>query len=387
MFQVLEINTIKELRSFKLAWNELSSRSRSKRFQLSFAWLEAYWEYSGDDRSLKVLVSTLASRVIGILPLVTKKTGSRLGSLNTLNYPLDGWGSWYGPIGPNSAATLTSCMRHLSTSLDGWDLLDLSYTDRDRLDLGRTVTAARNIGWKALERTWEQIPYIQMKDSWDEFLNTKNESEINRILENEAELTASGKVVLHHYRSDQETSSELSQQLQSWKEIVKSQTSTNNTQALQEFPLIKCMAEAADDEGQLDMAVLSLDGQPVAATLGFVHDHGVEIVKSIPAKSQPAAIESVLLGRLLEQGHVLGDESFEVCEKCSLAQTARKLWATKLLNSYRYSCAPMRNIRGSMLLKYHSITGPRVSQKRQSEPLHQQTARVHKTPEMNSHTS
>lgn len=373
MFQVTEINTIEELRTYKLAWEELWSRGRSKRFQLSFAWLEAYWEHAEHDRSLKVLVATLANRVIGILPLVTKKTESRLGSVNILTYPLDGWGSWYGPIGPNCAATLTAGMRYLSTSTKGWDLLDLSYTDRDRLDLGRTVTAARNIGWSSLERIWQQVPYIQLEESWDQFLNGKNENKIKQILAAEAELAALGKVSLQHYRSGTGTDSELNNQLQAWQEIAKS---SPDTKALEDFSLIECIAQAADNSEQLDIAVLTLDNKPIAATLGFVHEHGVEIVKSISVPEQPPAIESVLLGRLLEQGILLGDESFEVCANCSLSETARELWATKILNSYRYSCTPLKHLRGTLLLKYHSATSPRISQKRRMEPLHSKTGRT-----------
>ena len=301
MFQVSEINSIEELRPYKLSWNDLWARGRSDRFQFSYAWLEAYWKHASHDRTLKVLVATLAGKVIGFLPLVTKKTSSRLGPINVLTYPLDGWGSWYGPIGPNSAATLTAGLRHLSNFSSGWDLIDFSYTDRDRLDLGRTVTASRNIGWGALERTWQQVPFIKLEGSWDQFLNEKSEKKITQILAAESALSASGKVRLQHYRSEMGTSNEFDTLLNAWKEIIQSNLSAQNRKPLRELPQIRSIAEAADHSDQLDMAVLTVNDQPVAATLGFVHSQGVEIVKSISVPGQVHDIESVLLGRYLNR--------------------------------------------------------------------------------------
>jgi len=366
MFEVFEVNTIEELRTYQLAWEELWNRGRSKRFQLSFPWLEAYWKHAGADRKLKVLVATLAGRVIGILPLVKKKSESRLGPLNVLTYPLDGWGCWFGPVGPNSAATLTAGMRYLSKSKKGWDLLDFSYTDRDRLDLGRTTTAARNMGWSNLERIWESVPFIQLGESWDQFLNGKSEKKVNQILAAQAEFSSLGSLKLQHYRSDISDRNEVDLFLQTWQEIAKAGDET----ALEELPMALAMAQAADESLLLDLSILTINNKPVAATMGFVHPHGLEIVRSVAIPEQPAAIESVLLGRLLEQSLLLEDESVEICPACSLAETARSLWATKMLSSYRYSCAPLSHIRSAALLKYHAATTPRVSQKRISEPLH-----------------
>src|SRR6056297_1475932 len=110
MFQVFEINRFEELQEYRLAWQELWQRSRQGRFQLTFEWLAAYWQTLAEPRRLKVLVAVLGSKVIGILPLVVKPVETQVGKLRVLTYPLDGHGCWYGPVGPNSAATLTACL-------------------------------------------------------------------------------------------------------------------------------------------------------------------------------------------------------------------------------------------------------------------------------------
>ena len=188
---------------------------------------------------------------------------------------------------------------------------------------------------------------------------------MNRILAAEAVLSGCGNVKLQHYRSDISDRNEVDSFLQTWQEITKA----GDEAALEELPIALSMAQAADESLLLDMSILTINNKPVAATMGFVHPHGLEIVRCVAIPGQPAGLESVLLGRLLEQSLLLEDESVEVCPACSLAETARSLWATKLLSSYRYSCAPLSHIRSAALLKYHAVTTPRVSQKRISEPL------------------
>uniref|UniRef100_UPI0030DBC7D2 hypothetical protein n=1 Tax=uncultured Rubinisphaera sp. TaxID=1678686 RepID=UPI0030DBC7D2 len=207
MFQVIEVNTIQELETYRLSWQELWGRGRQRRFQMTFEWLEAYWQTAPADRELKVLIAALGGKVIGILPLVVKTVETRLGAVRVLTYPLDGGGNWYGPIGPNSAATLAAGLRYLSSNRNGWDLLDLTYTDRDRIDLGRSCTAFRNIGWKPVERIWKQVPSAELSGTWHEFLGRKRQDVLNKINLAEAACQRQGVVTFRHYRSANDFSS------------------------------------------------------------------------------------------------------------------------------------------------------------------------------------
>ena len=49
----------------------------------------------------------------GMLPLNIQTQDTQLGPLRTLTFPIDGWGSFYGPIGPDPAAVLTACLQYL----------------------------------------------------------------------------------------------------------------------------------------------------------------------------------------------------------------------------------------------------------------------------------
>ncbi len=80
---------------------------------LSYDWLENYWVHCHDDQKLRVLIIEsadellpLESRVVGIMPLVVRREATRLGKVRVLTFPLHGWGTSYGPIGPDPQATL-----------------------------------------------------------------------------------------------------------------------------------------------------------------------------------------------------------------------------------------------------------------------------------------
>ena len=106
MTRVVEINTLEELAGLRLLWNLLVSQTREATFFQTLDWLECYWAHHAERQRLRVLVVYSGERPIGILPLAVLSESTRLGKLRTLTYPLDGWGTFFGPIGPNPTATL-----------------------------------------------------------------------------------------------------------------------------------------------------------------------------------------------------------------------------------------------------------------------------------------
>ncbi|MGQ9504850.1 MAG: hypothetical protein ACUVQR_08065, partial [Thermogutta sp.] len=80
--------------------------------------------------------------------LVVKRESSRLGTLRVLTYPLDNWGDFYGPIGPNPTATLLTALRYIAEGERDWNAVDLRWVDRERCDHDRTPAAMRQVGLK-----------------------------------------------------------------------------------------------------------------------------------------------------------------------------------------------------------------------------------------------
>ncbi|MCG6156274.1 GNAT family N-acetyltransferase [Rubinisphaera margarita] len=356
MFQVFEINSIAELQPYRLVWQELWMRGRQQRFQMTLDWLEAYWQARSDDRELKVLFAVLGNKVIGILPLVVKQSATRLGPVRVLTYPLDNLGNWYGPIGPNSAATLAACLRYLSGNRQGWDLLDLPYIDRDRVDLARTATSMRNIGWKPVERAWNQVAGIEFEGTWEEFLGRKRSEVREAVDAADADCRDRGLLRFEHARSDADDP-----------------TSQENTERL----LQRCLKLADEDSRDvlhstslqaaerdcLDVGVLTLDGQPVAGAVSLMHRDGLEVVSlfaediaGIPRHS----LLSVLMQHLLKASCGLGDSAVEIRMVDRDVEQAAKLWSNHQLRSYRYTTCPLSHVRAALLVNYHAVRAPRL---------------------------
>jgi len=350
MFQVCEINSLDELKSYRLTWRELWERGRQRRVQSTYEWFAADWNHATPDRQMKVLVASLGGKVIGLLPLVIKTATTTLGDLRLLTYPLDSLGNWYGPIGPNSAATLAACFRYLSSERRDWDLLDLPYTDRDRLDLGRTNTAIRNLGWKPLERVWREVPTVRFDGSWDEFLARKRSEVRRHITQAESAVAVLGQTKFHHFRADESTKtiSIVSRFLDVIESLVEDGA---------ELKRIQDLAEIADEQNVFDCSWLELDGKPVAATFSLVHGNDLEIIRvfdNLPEKTESEAILSELLHHLLKRSCQLGDETVEITMQESNLQNVVAQWATCFQNSYRYTTCPLTKFRGSLLVNFHA---------------------------------
>jgi CelD/BcsL family acetyltransferase involved in cellulose biosynthesis len=113
MPHVIEVNQLAQLDVHRLAWRSLWQQTRYASFFQTLEWLECYWQHFGRQQRLHVLFLYSSGNLIGIMPLTEITETTRLGPIKVLTYPLHDWGSWYGPVGPNIAATLSATMKHL----------------------------------------------------------------------------------------------------------------------------------------------------------------------------------------------------------------------------------------------------------------------------------
>ena len=129
MLKVSEINSIEELAGYRAAWESLLAQTADATFFQSFDWLETYWQFYGQTQRLRALVVENDGWPIGILPLTVNTESTGVGPVRVLGYPLAGWGSFYGPIGPQPAETLRAGLQHIRKTPHDWDLLDVRWTD------------------------------------------------------------------------------------------------------------------------------------------------------------------------------------------------------------------------------------------------------------------
>jgi hypothetical protein len=151
MYKVYEINDPKELATCRLLWDFLLPQTPRASFFHTWDWLNSYWHHFGNDQKLRILVIHAGGNPLGIVPLCVRRDRYRLGTIRTLTYPLDDWGSWYSPIGPNQAASMLIAMQHIQTTPRDWDLIDLRWTGPESHDGGRPGRAMRVAGYAPQE--------------------------------------------------------------------------------------------------------------------------------------------------------------------------------------------------------------------------------------------
>ena len=146
MVEVVEINDIEELSQYRLLWNSLfPARPEPASFSRSIGWKRAGGTLASDQK-LRVLIVYAAGEPLGILPLCVRREKYRLSTVRVLTYPLDNWGTWYGPIGPNPAATMLAAMQHIRRTPRDWDMIELRWVADDATAGGKTARALRVAG-------------------------------------------------------------------------------------------------------------------------------------------------------------------------------------------------------------------------------------------------
>lgn len=174
MVEVVEISDIEELSSYRMLWNSMFAGTPNASFFLTIDWLETCWRHFGHDQKLRVLIPYAAGEPLGILPLCVRREKHRLNTVRVLTYPLDNWGTWYGPIGPNPAATMMAAMQHIRRTKRDWDMIELRWVAGDATEGGKSARALRIAGMLSEKREYQQTSIVDLPSDWNEFLAKKS---------------------------------------------------------------------------------------------------------------------------------------------------------------------------------------------------------------------
>jgi CelD/BcsL family acetyltransferase involved in cellulose biosynthesis len=175
MVEIQEIDNIEELSHYRLLWNSLFRSTPSATFFHTYDWLETAWRHFGRNQQLRVLVARAAGQPLGILPLCIRTEKYRVGNVRVLTYPLDNWGTWYGPIGPNPCATMMAAMQHLRTREQrDWDMIELRWIGPESVECGRTARAMRAAGMLTERCEYQTTSVIDLPGGWEQYLASKS---------------------------------------------------------------------------------------------------------------------------------------------------------------------------------------------------------------------
>ncbi len=321
MTRVTEINDIEQLGGYRSVWNGLLDQTPLASFFQSLDWLEVYWRHFGQSQTLRALVVESGGRPVGILPLVIRTERYRVGPAQVLTYPLDDWGTFYSPLGPQPAVTLTAVLAHVSRTKRDWDLLDLRWVDRSRTDRGRTQRALEAAGMRSNEQIWDEASVVDMAASWDDYWSTRDTHWRTNIRRSEKKLDAAGDVQYIRYRpagngcDDADPRWDLYEAChliaqQSWQGAATDGTTISH-QAVCAY--LRDTHVAAANAGALDLNLLLLDGRPAAFAYNYQyrgHVYGLRMGYDAAVTSDGAG--SVLVHRMLRDSHQRGDRLFDM---------------------------------------------------------------------------
>ncbi|MBN1394851.1 MAG: GNAT family N-acetyltransferase [Pirellulales bacterium] len=343
MPQMLEINRIEELAGFGPDWRTLLERTAGGSFFQSLPWLEAYWSHFGSGQRLRVLIELEAGRATGILPLVVRWEKTRLGRFRVLTYPLHGWGSFYGPIGPEPAGVLRAGLEHVSRGRRDWDILDLPWqgaVGAEPLDV-RAVMAS--IGFRPYPTVWDRTAIVDIDGDWDSYWSSRDGAWLRKYRSAERKLNEQGKLTYVRYRpaggkhgdgSPRWDLYDACEQLarHSWQAAATDGT-TLSDEPVRGF--LREVHEAAAEAGAVDLNLLMMDDSPVAFIYGYRwRGYVYGLRRGYDARLTRGGAGNVLLGYTLRDSFAQGDRFYDMGVG---SLESKRHFHTRLVPIMRYS--------------------------------------------------
>lgn len=200
MADIVELNQIEALAPHRRRWASLLLRTPGATFFQSLDWLEAYWRHFGQGRRLRVLLVSDGGEILAIVPLVVRRCATRLGPMPMVVWPLDAWGTFFGPIGPDPAWATSTAIDYLKSGPRDWELIDLKH-------LGN-VEADANSCWETLPsdvsgcvfRTDDRTAVIDFAGGWEHYLQTRSSHWRRNFRAAERRLMSRGDVRFERFR-------------------------------------------------------------------------------------------------------------------------------------------------------------------------------------------
>ncbi|HUG70382.1 MAG TPA: GNAT family N-acetyltransferase [Pirellulaceae bacterium] len=359
---VVELNDIDQLMSYRDDWTRLLAETPDACFFQTLEWLAVYWRHFGRDQRLRTLVVYHDDRIVGILPLAIRTTPTRGGAMRTIGYPLDSWGTRYGPIGTNSRAILSAGLRHVLETDRDWNVLELDGVSGDRV--AGATSAFEELGVWPQVFACDQISLVDLTRSWDEYWISLAGKHRNNVRRAEKKLATLGPVTMFHYRSQEGDAPGPRWDLydtcetiagQSWQGSSATGTTLTHERVRQ---FLRDVHEVATGMRAVAIHLLAIDGEPVAFAYNYVFqgsEFGLRI--GYDPKFKSGRPGTVLIHRMLQDVFIGDRRQFDFGEGDS---RYKHDWRTAALPSFRICHYAKTSLRAQALRWKRHWSGDRV---------------------------
>jgi CelD/BcsL family acetyltransferase involved in cellulose biosynthesis len=364
MTRVVEINSLEQLAGLRLLWNLLLSQTREATYFQTLDWLESYWLHHGQRQQLRVLIVFSGDRPIGILPLTVLHESTRLGTLRVLTYPLDGWGTFFGPIGPNPTATLCGALRHVQEALRDWDLCDLRWVDVQGIDAGRTNAALHSTELLGTRKPWAEAAQIELTGDWDTYWLSRKPDWRREVERCRRRLAEQGELNYVRYRPEgsshgdddprwdlYDVCEELARR--SWQGSSTDGTTLSHA-SVRDY--LRDAHRTAAEAGGVDLNLLLLGGRPAAFAYNYHYRGNVYGLRAGYDQNVAAGAGTVLLRQMAEDSCRRGDYRIDLGPD---SLDYKRPWATRIQTSSHYPYYAPEKLKAQAVRAKRWLTGSR----------------------------
>ncbi|MBI1902126.1 MAG: GNAT family N-acetyltransferase [Planctomycetia bacterium] len=355
MIEVHEVNDIQALAGLRESWESLLAETPGAQFFQTLRWLEVYWRHYGPEQKLRVLVVESDGRPIGIMPLVVRCEPTKVGSLRFLTYPLDDWGSFYGPIGPDAETTLKHGLHLIRRTRRDWDVLELRWVDAEGVDGGRSETALREAGFPPIRSRRGETAIIDLAGTWESFLAARSSKWRNNLKRWQRRLEEQGDVRYLRHRPRGAAHGDADPRLdlldpcieiarKSWQGSSETGTTLSH-ESIQ--PFLRDLHVAAAAEGGLDMNLLYFNDRPMAFAYNYTyrgHVFGLRI--GYDPEISRDGVGNIMYMHALRDSFQRNDHTYDMGP--GSLECKRHLWS-RVQPVYRYSFYRPTGIRAQLV--------------------------------------
>jgi CelD/BcsL family acetyltransferase involved in cellulose biosynthesis len=354
MLDVHEINRLDELDAHRAAWRGLLHETPNYSFFQSLEWLEATWRNYPLRQRLRVLVLRRDNQPVGIVPLCVRTERRKLGRLRVLTYPLDDWGTFYGPIGPDPKAAIRAAVQHIANTPRDWDFIDLRWVDEAADEFLTLGEALREAAFDFRVRPRMEVRMCRFADGWDAYQKSRSRNWRRKMRLDIEALERAGPVRLVRHRpgageAEYQRDDEIFDVCQrlaehTWQAEAESQSTLCSPRVRDVFRRVHHAAAAL---GMLDVNILYVGDAPAAYNYNYIADGRVYGLRcGYDATLELEGCGRVLLYKMLEDGFRRGDVEYNFGPG---RQAYKERFATEMRYAYTFRHYARYSLRSQIL--------------------------------------
>ena len=337
---VREVTSLQGLEDLKDDWDRLLAETTGGTWLQSYDWFTTHRRLYCRSTGMRVLVVEDAGRPIGIVPLVLKSVPTSLGEIACLTWPTDDWGSFYGPVTADPTFVLIHALQYLRWAPRDWDVLELRNVDLDGLDRGRTKTAIEACSMTSHESVWDEAAIVELNRAKGEFTASLPKFQRQKLARTASRLEQRGPLEFVHCRAGAKDAEQLRELYAECEQVASRSWQAGSTSGISVCQphargFLQTIHEVAVAAGAADMALLRLNGEPIAFICGVQHNgHGVLLQTGREAGDELAGAGELVMSRWLDSCARLGDR---VVDLGVGSPETKRPWITRPAQSYRYT--------------------------------------------------